>query len=135
MRLNERPGLVNFVLRQIPGNIQVDSMATSVSAVSEAKKSNEARRRSPDFLAQAIHELAELRKHPVETVNPGINESINKILRFSTRKEEIDLINIQIDGLKQRMAAMLDNVKKERYAKGIASLEEKLDNLLFNCTD
>jgi len=45
------------------------------------------------------------------------------------------LINIQIDGLKQRMAATLDNVKKERYAQGIATLEEKLDDLLFNCTD
>jgi hypothetical protein len=74
------PGLVNFMSRQIPGDIQVDSMANSVSAVSETKKSNEAHRRSPDLLAQAIHELAESRKHPVETVNPGINESINKIL-------------------------------------------------------
>jgi hypothetical protein len=135
MCLNKRPGLVNFVSRQIPGNIQVDAMATSVSTVSETKKSNEARRRSPDLLAQAIHELAESRKHPAETANPGINEYINKILRFSTRKEEIDLINIQIDGLKQRMAATLDNVKKERYAQGIATLEEKLDDLLFNCTD
>jgi hypothetical protein len=135
MWLNERPGLVNFVSRQIPGNIQVDSMATSVSAVSETKKKNEAHRRSPDLLAQAIHELAESRKRPVETVNPGINESINKILRFSTWKEEIDFITIQIDGLKQRMAVTLDNVKKERYAQGIATLEDKLDDLLFNCPD
>jgi hypothetical protein len=133
--LNERQGLVNFVSRQIPGNIQVDSMATSVSAVSETKRNNEACRRSPDLLVQAIHELAESRKRPVETVNSGINESINNIFRFSTRKEEIDLITIQIDGLKQRMAAMLDNVKKERYAQGIATLEEKLDDLLFNCPD
>ena len=121
--------------RQIQGNIQVDSMATLVSAVSETKKSNDAHRRSPDLLMQAIHELAESRKHPAETVNPGFNESINEILRFCTRKEEIDLINIQIDGLKQRMATMLDNVKKERYTQGIATLEEKLDDLLFNFTD
>ncbi len=45
------------------------------------------------------------------------------------------MINIQIDGSKQRMAVTLDNVKKERYAQGIASLEEKLDDLLFICTD
>jgi D-hexose-6-phosphate mutarotase len=45
------------------------------------------------------------------------------------------LINIQIDGLKQRMAVTLDNVKKERHAQGIATLEEKLDDILFNCTD
>ncbi len=94
--------------RQIQGNIQVDSMATLVSAVSETRKRNDARRRSPDLLMQAIHELAESRKRPAETVNPGFNESINEILRFSTRKEEIDLINIQIDRLKQRMATMLD---------------------------
>jgi len=39
-----------FVSRQIPGNIQVESMATSVTTVSETKKSNEAHRRSPDLL-------------------------------------------------------------------------------------
>jgi hypothetical protein len=50
----------------------------------------------------------------VESIDPRINESINKIIRFSTRKEEIDL----------RMAATLDNDKKERYAQGIEALEE-----------
>jgi hypothetical protein len=33
------------------------------------------------------------------------------------------------------MAATLDNVKKERYTQGIATLEEKLDDLLFNYPD
>jgi hypothetical protein len=131
MWLNERPGLVNFVSRQIPGQIQVDSMATSAAAVSETKNS-QAQRRSPDLLASAIKELAEARKRPAESVDPGINESINKILKFSTKKEEIDLITMQINGLKQRMAATLDNVKKDRYAQGIEALEEKLDELLFN---
>ena len=42
---------------------------------------------------------------------------------------------MQINGLKHRMAATLDNVKKERYAQGIAALEEKLDELLFNSTN
>ncbi len=132
--LNERPGLVNFVSRQIPGQIQVDSMATSVVAVSETKTS-QAQRRSPDLLASAIKELAEARKRPAESVDPRINESINKILRFSTKKEEIDLINLQINGLKQRMAATLDNVEKDRHAQGIEALEEKLDDLLFNSTE
>jgi hypothetical protein len=38
MLLNERQSLVNFVSRQIPGHIKVDSVVTSVSAVSETKK-------------------------------------------------------------------------------------------------
>jgi hypothetical protein len=49
MWLTERPGLVNFVSRQIPGQIQVDSMANSAAAVSETKNS-QAQRRSPDLL-------------------------------------------------------------------------------------
>ncbi len=134
MWLNERPGLVNFVSRQIPGQIQVDSMATSAAAVSETKNS-QTQRRSPDLLASAIKELAEARKRPTESVDPRINESINKILKFSTKKEEIDLITMQINGLKQRMEATLDNVKKDRYAQGIEALEEKLDELLFKSTN
>ncbi len=42
---------------------------------------------------------------------------------------------MQINGLKHRMAATLDNVKKDRYAQGIAASEEKLDELLFNSTN
>ncbi len=106
-------------------------MATSDVAVSETKNS-QAQTRSPDLLAGAINELAEARKHPAESVGQGINESINKILRFSTKKEEIDLINMQINGLKQRIAATLDIVKKDRYTQGIEALEEKLDELLFH---
>jgi hypothetical protein len=37
MWLNERPGLVNFVSRQIPGGMQVDSMATDGAAASSKK--------------------------------------------------------------------------------------------------
>jgi hypothetical protein len=33
------------------------------------------------------------------------------------------------------MDVTLDNVKKERYAQGIATFEENLDDLLFNCPD
>jgi hypothetical protein len=87
-------------------------------------------------LASAIKELAEARKHPAESVDPGINESINKILlKFSTKKEEIYLITMQTNGLKQRMAATLDNVKTDRYAQWIEALEEIQDKLLFNSTN
>jgi hypothetical protein len=118
MWLNERPGLVNFVSRQIPGGMQVDSMATDGAAASakKAKEENTNQRRSPDLLASAIKELAEARKRPVEA-NAGINESISKILKFSTKKEEIDLINLQISGLHKRMEAAVDDEKKDKYAK------------------
>ncbi len=59
--LNERPGLMNFVSRQIPGLMQVDSMAaaaTAATAPASSRKSEE-KRRSPDLLADAIKELAE----------------------------------------------------------------------------
>ena len=46
-------------------------------------------------------------------------------------KKEIDLINMQINGLKQRMVATLVNVKKVG-TQDIEALEEKLDELLFN---
>ncbi len=109
----------------------MDSMATSAAAVSETKNS-QAQRRGPDLLTSAIKELAEARKRRAESVDPRINESINKILKFSTKKDEIDLITMQTNGLKQRMAATLDNVKKDRYSQGIEALEEILDELLFN---
>ena len=74
------------------------------------KKSEEKsiQRWSLDLLASAIKELAESRKRPVEAVDTEITASISKMLKFSSKKEEIDLINIQIDRLKQRMATMLD---------------------------
>ncbi len=49
-------------------------------------------------------------------------------------KERIDLINMQINGKKQRMAAKLDNVKKI-VAHGIETFEEKVGVLLFNSTN
>ncbi len=133
MWLNERPGLVNFVSRQIPGEMQVDSMVTDGAAASakKAKEENASQRRSPDLLASAIKELAEARKRPAES-NAVINESFSNILKFSTKKEEIDLINLQISGLHKRMEAAVDDEEKDKYAKGIEALEEKLDELLFN---
>ena len=50
-------------------------------------------------------------------------------------KRGIDLINMQINGLKQRVKVTLGIVKQDRYAQGIEALEEKLDELLFNSTN
>jgi len=42
------------------------------------------------------------------------------------------LIEVQIQGLKQRMASAVDDARKERYSQGIAALEDKLEALLFD---
>jgi hypothetical protein len=68
----------------------------------------------------------------VHVANTGINESISKVLKFSTKKEEIDLINLQISGLHKRMKAAVGDEKKDKYAKRIEALEEKLEELLFD---
>ncbi len=47
-------------------------------------------------------------------------------------KEEINLIKAKIDGLKQRMASTLYNVKSDLYSQRIATPEEKMDSLLLN---
>jgi hypothetical protein len=61
MWLNESLELVNFVSWQIPGGMQLDSMATDGAAASakRAKEENPNQRCSPDLLATAIKELAE----------------------------------------------------------------------------
>jgi hypothetical protein len=46
------------------------------------------------------------------------------MLKFSRKKMEIDLINVQIVGLEQRMASVLDNTGQESYSQGIAALEK-----------
>jgi hypothetical protein len=98
-------------------------------------KQKTARLKGEVLTCWAIKELAEARKRPAESVDPGINQSINKILKFSTKKKGMDLITMQINGLKQRMEGTLDNVKKERYAQGIEALKEKQDELLFDSTN
>ena len=131
--LNERPGLVSFVSRQIPGVMQRDSMANATgAAVGKKSEEKSIQRRSPDLLASAIKELAESRKRPAEVVDTEITASISNMLKFSSKKEEIDLIQVQIQGLKQRMASAVDDARKERYSQGIAALEDKLEALLFD---
>ena len=59
-------------------------------------------------------------------------QALAKCLKLFSKKEEIDLIQVQIEGLKQRMASVDDNARKERYSQGIAALEDKLEALLFD---
>ncbi len=46
------------------------------------------------------------------------------MLKFFNKKEEIDLIQVQIEGLRQRMATAVDSARQERYSQGNAALEE-----------
>jgi hypothetical protein len=45
-------------------------------------------------------------------------------LKFSTKTEEIDLINLQISGFHKRMEAAVDDEKKDKYSKEIEALEK-----------
>ncbi len=104
----------------------------AAAAVPAGSKKSEEKRRSPDLLANAIKELAESRKRPADAADSEITASISKMLKFSSKKEEIDLIEVHIQGLKQRMALAVDDARKESYSQGIAALEDKLEALLFD---
>lgn len=54
------------------------------------------------------------------------------MLKFFSMKEEINLIKVKIDGLKQIMASTLYNVKSDLYSQRIATPEEKMNSLLLN---
>ena len=70
-------------------------------------------------MASAIKELAESRRRLAEAVDTEITASISKMLKFSSKKEEIDLIRVQIQGLKQRMASAVVDARKEGIPKGL----------------
>ncbi len=104
-------------------------MAGATDATIDKKREEESiQRGSPHLSARAIKELAESRKHPAEAVDTEIRASI----KVSSKKEEIDLINVQIEGLKKRMASAVDNTRQESYSQGIAALEDKLEAILFD---
>jgi hypothetical protein len=84
MWLNERPGLVNFVSRQILGPVQLNFMSAAVAAALASSKKPEEKRRRPDLLANAIVELAELRKWPADAADSEITASISKMLKYSS---------------------------------------------------
>jgi hypothetical protein len=64
--LNERPAMTGFVNRQLPTEIQVDSMRAPAASVKRPSQSgpcdSRSLRRSPDQLAEAINQLAKSRK-------------------------------------------------------------------------
>ncbi len=94
-------------------------------------------RRSPDQLAEAINQLAKSRK--VDDGKKEMHQSISKMamneakkVEVTTKIEEITLLKTQIAVIKERLADCSDNSKRDKYRKGQAELEDKLDSLLFS---
>ena len=141
--LNERPVLTRFVNRQLPAEIQVDSMsapANSVQSKLQSKSSNVSdtrnAHRSPDAFAEAITQLAKARK--LDDGKKEMHTSIAAMAMPEAKKVEIEaqlgqinLLQAQLTATKQRMESCTDPERLEKYCKGVADLEDKLDCLLF----
>jgi hypothetical protein len=141
--LNERPVLTRFVRRQLPAEIQVDSMsapANSVQSKLQSKSSNVSdtrnARHSPDAFAEAITQLAKARK--LDDGKKEMHTSIAAMAMPEAKKVEIEaqlgqinLLQAQLTAAKQRMESCTDPERLEKYHKGVADLEDKLDCLLF----
>ena len=140
--LNERPGLTRFVNCQLPAEIQVDSMKAPAKLQSQTSNVSDGRdsaRRSPDILAKAISELAKARK--LDNGKKEMHDSIATMALKEAKKVEVEtqlgqikLLQAQLAAAKQRMECCTDPEKLEKYRRGYADLEDKLDSLLFNNT-
>ena len=53
-------------------------------------------------------------------------------MEVTTKIEEITLLKTQIAVIKERLADCSDDSKRDKYRKGLAELEDKLDSLLFS---
>jgi hypothetical protein len=135
--LNEKPGLTNFVSRQLPEAIQIDTAVPRSSAVA-AKPAPEAKmRKSPHLIADSINNLAKVRK--IDDGRKEMHSSITKFHESETRKsaitawmEEIQLVRTQIEVLTEWYEKCNDPERKAKYKKGLDDLENKLDVLLMS---
>jgi len=139
--LNEKPGLTNFVSRQLPEEIQIDSMgapASTMAAKRQLSSNSESKlRKSPDMLAESINNLAKARK-----IDDGRKEMHSSITRFhdtetkksviAAKREEIQLLQTQIETLTRRYEQCTDPEKRNRYKQGLSELDDKLDALLMS---
>ncbi|MFO0446521.1 MAG: hypothetical protein ACK51L_02525, partial [bacterium] len=139
--LNEKPGLTNFVSRQLPEEIQIDSMgapASTMAAKRQLSSNSESKlRKSPDMLAESINNLAKARK-----IDDGRKEMHISITRFhdtetkksviAAKREEIQLLQTQIETLTRRYEQCTDPEKRNRYKQGLSELDDKLDALLMS---
>jgi hypothetical protein len=88
------------------------------------------------MLAESINNLAEARK-----VEDGKKAMHNSIAQFhiveakkayvSTKMEEISLVQMQIEVLKESLEQCMTKLKKENTKRGMDDLEDKLDGLLM----
>jgi hypothetical protein len=118
--LNERPRLTNFVSHWLPDEIQVDSMVgPGAAAVAkwESASDNSRLRKSPDILAESINNLAKARK--VVDGQKEMHMSITKFhhskmqkIRVYVKMEEIQLVQMQLNTMKERFQHCTDSEKK-----------------------
>jgi len=94
---------------------------------------------SPDIFAKAISELAKARK--LDNGKKEMHDSIATMALKEAKKVEVEtqlgqikLLQAQLAAAKQRMECCTDPEKLEKYRRGYADLEDKLDSLLFNST-
>jgi len=93
-------------------------------------------RKSPDIIADSINNLAKARK--VDDGRKEMHMSITESHRRETEKsrinvkmEEIQLVQMQLNAMKERFQNCTDSAKKAKYEKAINELDNKLDNLLM----
>jgi hypothetical protein len=93
-------------------------------------------RKSPEIIADSINNLAKARK--VDDGRKEMHMSITEFHRSETEKsrinvkmEEIQLVQMQLNAMKERFQNCTDSEKKAKYEKAINELDNKLDNLLM----
>jgi hypothetical protein len=109
------------------------------SQTSNVSDGRDSARRSPDIFAGAISELVKARK--LDNGKKEMHDSIAtmalkeaKKIEVETQLGQINLLQAQLAAAKQRMECCTDPEKLEKYRRGYADLEDKLDSLLFNIT-
>jgi len=93
-------------------------------------------RKSPDILAESINNLAKARK--VVDGQKEMHMSITKFhhskmqkIRVYVKMEEIQLVQMQLNTMKESFQHCTDPEKKAKYEKAINELDNKLNDLLM----
>jgi FtsZ-binding cell division protein ZapB len=92
-------------------------------------------RKSPNIIADLINNLAKARK--VDDGRKEMHMSITEFHHSETEKsrinvkmDEIQLVQMQLNAMKERFQNCTDSEKKPKYEQSINELDNKLDNLL-----
>jgi hypothetical protein len=121
--LNKHPGLTNFVIHQLPNEIQEDSMvAPGTAAVAKRKLASDTSRlrKRPGILAESISNLAKARK--VDDGHKKMHISITEFncsetqkSRINVKMKEIHLVQMQLNTMKEHFQHCTDPERKVKY--------------------